>query len=178
MGRKAKATENGLVELIVDKWDGGKNTIVYVTEEVNKILEEKGLHVTFSRESIRRVIKSHEEEIAGTKKGVEAAKAMAEVFADNPGTEVAEAMTMHLSTLIAKDLRTVDSLEFDDPEKLVSSASRIAETQLKLSQARMKAVKALDKAKQQLKDELSKEIQSDPELLSKLCLIIDKTEIK
>ena len=160
MGRKAKATENGLVELIVDKWDGGKNTIVYVTEEVNKILEEKGLHVTFSRESIRRVIKSHEEEIADT------------------GTEVAEAMTMHLSTLIAKDLRTVDSLEFDDPEKLVSSASRIAETQLKLSQARMKAVKALDKAKQQLKDELSKEIQSDPELLSKLCSIIDKTEIK
>ena len=83
-----------------------------------------------------------------------------------------------ISTLIAKDLRTVDSLEFDDPEKLVSSASRIAETQLKLSQARMKAVKALDKAKQQLKDELSKEIQSDPELLSKLCSIIDKTEIK
>lgn len=178
MGRKAKATENGLVELIVDKWDGGKNTIVYVTQEVNKVLEEKGLHVTFSRESIRRVIKSHEEEIADTKKTVEAAKAMAEVFADNPGTEVAEAMTMHLSTLIAKDLRTVDSLEFDDPEKLVSSASRIAETQLKLSQARMKAVKALDKAKQQLKDELSKEIQSDPELLSKLCSIIDKTEIK
>ena len=178
MGRKAKATENGLVELIVDKWDGGKNTIVYVTQEVNKILEEKGLHVTFSRESIRRVIKSHEEEIADTKKAVEAAKAMAEVFADNPGTEVAEAMTMHLSTLIAKDLRTVDSLEFDDPEKLVSSASRIAETQLKLSQARMKAVRALDKAKQQLKDELSKEIQSDPELLSKLCSIIDKMEIK
>lgn len=88
MGRKAKATENGLVELIVDKWDGGKNTIVYVTQEVNKILEEKGLHVTFSRESIRRVIKSHEEEIADTKKAVEAAKAMAEVFADNPGTEV------------------------------------------------------------------------------------------
>lgn len=178
MGRKAKATENGLVELIVDKWDGGKNTIVYVTEEVNKILEEKGLHVTFSRESIRRVIKSHEEAIADTKKAIEAAKAMAEVFADNPGTEVAEAMTMHLSTLIAKDLRTVDSLEFNDPEKLVSSASRIAETQLKLSQSRMKAVKALDKAKKQLKDELSKEIQSDPELLSKLCSIIDKTEIK
>ena len=178
MGRKAKATENGLVELIVDKWDGGKNTIVYVTEEVNKILEEKGLHVTFSRESIRRVIKSHEEEIADTKKAVEAAKAMAEVFADNPGTEVAEAMTMHLSALIAKDLRTVDSLEFDDPEKLVNSASRIAETQMKLSKYRMQAVKALDKAKQQLKDELSKEIQSDPEFLSKLCSIIDKTEIK
>ena len=178
MGRKGKATANGLVELIVDKWDGGKNTIVYVTEEVNKILEEKGLHVTFSRESIRRVIKTHEEEIADTKKAVEAAKAMAEVFADNPGTEVAEAMTMHLSTLIAKDLRTVDSLEFDDPEELVRSASRVAETQLKLSQARMKAVKALDQAKTQLKAELAKERQSDPELLTKLCLIIDKTEIK
>lgn len=178
MGRKGKAAANGLVELIVDKWDGGKNTIVYVTEEVNKVLEEKGLHVTFSRESIRRVIKSHEEEIADTKKAIEAAKAMAEVFADNPGTEVAEAMTMHLSTLIAKDLRTVDSLAFDDPEKLVSSASRIAETQLKLSQSRMKAVKALDKAKAQLKAELAKEIQSDAELLSRLCAIIDRTEIK
>lgn len=178
MGRKTKAVENGLVELIVEKWDGGKNTVVYVTEEVNKALEEKGLHVTFSRESIRRVIKSHEEEIADTKKAIEAAKAMAEVFADNPGTEIAEAMTLHLSTLIAKDLRTVDSLEFDDPEKLVNSASKIAETNLKLSQSRMKAVTALDKAKKQLKAELSKEIQSDPELLAKLCAIIDRTEIK
>jgi hypothetical protein len=61
MGRKAKAQEHDLVELIIDKWEGGKNTIVYVTEDVNKILQEKGLKVTFSREAIRRVIKSHEE---------------------------------------------------------------------------------------------------------------------
>ena len=52
MGRKAKAQEHDLVELIIDKWEGGKNTIVYVTEDVNKILQEKGLKVTFSRESI------------------------------------------------------------------------------------------------------------------------------
>ena len=31
MGRKSKAMENDLVELSVDKWEGGKNRIVYVT---------------------------------------------------------------------------------------------------------------------------------------------------
>ena len=51
MGAKSKAQENGLVELIIDKWEGGKNTIVYVTEEVNKKLQELGLTVIFSRES-------------------------------------------------------------------------------------------------------------------------------
>lgn len=178
MGNKGKAEANGLVELIVDKWDGGKNTIVYVTEEVNRTLQEKGLHVTFSRESIRRVIKSHEEEIADTRKAIEAAKAMAEVLQDNPGTEMSEAMIMHISSLIAKDIRSIDSLEFDDPVELCNSAARLADTQIKLSQYRTKAIKALDKAKQQLKAELQKEIQTDPELLERLCAIIDKAEVK
>ncbi|MBQ0167253.1 MAG: DUF3486 family protein [Treponema sp.] len=178
MGAKGKAEANGLVELIVEKWDGGKNTIVYVTEEVNRQLQEKGCHVTFSRESIRRVIKSHEEEIADTKKAVDAAKAMAEVLKDNPGTEIAEATIMHISSLIAKDIRSIDSLEFDDPEKLVNSAARMADSQLKLSQYRTKAVKALDKAKEQLKAELMREIQSDPELLQRLCAIIDEANVE
>lgn len=178
MGNKGKAEANGLVELIVDKWDGGKNTIVYVTEEVNRTLQEKGLHVTFSRESIRRVIKSHEEEIADTRKAIEAAKAMAEVLQDNPGTEMSEAMIMHISSLIAKDIRSIDSLEFDDPVELCNSAARLADTQIKLSQYRTKAIKALNKAKQQLKAELQKEIQTDPELLERLCAIIDKAEVK
>ena len=163
MGNKGKAEANGLVELIVEKWDGGKNTIVYVTEEVNRTLQEKGMHVTFSRESIRRVIKSQKEEIEDAKKAIEAARAMAEVLKDNPGTEIAEATIMHLSGLIAKDIRSVESL---------------AESQMKLSQYRTKAVNALEKAKEHLKAELQKEIQNDPELMEKLCLIIDKAEVK
>ena len=77
MGRKSKAMENDLVELIVDKWEGGKNTIVYVTEDVNRILQEKGLKITFSREAIRRVIRSHEDEVAATKKAIEEAQKQA-----------------------------------------------------------------------------------------------------
>lgn len=68
MGAKSKAEEHGLVELIIDAWEGGKNTIVYVTEEVNKKIQELGLKVTISREGIRRVIKSHKEEIEDAKK--------------------------------------------------------------------------------------------------------------
>lgn len=178
MGRKSKATENDLVELIIDKWEGGKNTIVYVTEDVNRILQEKGLKVSFSRESIRRVIKTHEEEIADAKKAVEAAKAMAEVLKDNPGTEASEAMIMQIASLVAKDIRTIDSLEFDNPTELCVAVSRLADSQIKLSTYRTKAVKALEKAKEQLKSELKKEIQADSELLERLFAIVDNVEVK
>ena len=178
MGAKGKAEQLGLVELIVDKWEGGKNTIVYVTDKVNEALKEKGMHVTFSRESIRRVVKSHEEEVADVKKSVEAAKAMAEVLKDNPGTELAESTIMQISSLIAKDIRSIDALEFDDPADLCNAAARLADSQVKLSQYRTKAVKALDKAKEELKEQLRQAIQNNPELLLQLCEIIDKVELK
>ncbi|MEL5721654.1 MAG: DUF3486 family protein [Treponemataceae bacterium] len=178
MGVKSKAEQNGLVELIIDKWDGGKNTIVYVTEEVNKKIKELGLKVTISREGIRRVIKSHKEEIEDTQKAIDAAKAMAEVLKDYPGTEMSEAVLMQMTTLIAKDLRTIDSLEFDDPEKLITSAARVSEVQLKLSNYRTKAIKALEKAKEEIKRELQNAIKNDSELLERLYVIVDKVQVK
>ena len=178
MGAKSKAQEHGLVELIIDKWDGGKNTIVYVTEEVNKKIQELGLKVTISREGIRRVIKSHKEEIEDTQKAIEAAKAMAEVLKDYPGTEMSEAVLMQMTSLIAKDLRTIDSLEFDDPVDLFQSAARVAEAQLKLSNYRTKAIKALEKAKEEIKKELQNAIKNDADLLQRLYVIIDKVEAK
>lgn len=177
MGRKAKAQEHDLVELIIDKWEGGKNTIVYVTEDVNKILQEKGLKVTFSREAIRRVIKSHEEAVADARKSVEAAKAMAEILKDSPGTEASEAMIMQISGLIAKEISQIDSLEFENPVDLCQAASRLTDSQIKLSNYRTKAVKALDKAKEELKSELKKEIQADAELLERLFAIVDNVNM-
>lgn len=178
MGAKSKAQEHGLVELIIDKWEGGKNTIIYVTEQVNKKIKELGLKVTISREGIRRVIKTHKEEIEDTQKAIEAAKAMAEVLKDYPGTEMSEAVLMQMTSLIAKDLRTIDSLEFDDPVDLFQSAARVAEAQLKLSNYRTKAIKALEKAKEEIKKELQNAIKSDTELLQRLYVIIDKVEVK
>lgn len=177
MGQKSKVQQLGLIEYVVEKWDGGKNTIVYVTEEVNKKLEELGLKITISRESIRRALKTHQEEVEDTKKAIEAAKAMAEVLKDYPATEMSEAVLMQMTTLIAKDLRTIDSLEFDDPEKLIASAARVSEAQLKLSNYRTKAVNALEKAKTEIKKELKNAIQNDTELLEKLCKIIDKVQV-
>ena len=79
---------------------------------------------------------------------------------------------------MSKELRTIESLEFSDPSELCSTLSQVATTQLKLSTVRTKAVKALDKAKEELKAELKKEIQSDPELLERLFAIVDKVEVK
>ena len=165
MGRHSKAQDNGLVELIVSKSDGGKNTIVYVTDEVNRYLEENGLKVRFSRESIRRVIKSHREEVEDAKKSIEAAKAMAEILRDNPGTEATEATVMVLSSLITKEIRSIDSMEFEDPKQLVDAITKLADTQLKMSSARTKAVSALEKAKAQIKEELREAITQDADLL-------------
>ncbi|WP_252714638.1 phage protein Gp27 family protein [Treponema phagedenis] len=86
-----------------------KTQSFYVTEEVNKKIQELGLKVTLSREGIRRVIKSHKEEIEDAKKAIESAKAMAEVLKDYPGTEASEAVLMQMTSLISKDLRTIDS---------------------------------------------------------------------
>ena len=58
MGQKSKADVHGLKEIIVKHYDGGKKTIVYVTDKVNEELQRKGLKLTLSREAIRRVIRS------------------------------------------------------------------------------------------------------------------------
>jgi hypothetical protein len=177
MGAKSKAVEYGLTELIAEKWDGGKKTIVYVTEEVNNWLKQNGLKIAVSREAVRHAIRSHEDEIADVRKGVAAARAMAEVFKDHPGTELSEAMLMHLSQLITKELRNVESVSFEDPLELMTAAANVATAQAKLSQYRTQAVKALDKAKEKIKEELQQAIRHDPELLERLCKIVDEAKV-
>jgi len=178
MGQKGKPEQYGLTEFIVDKWEGGKKTIVYVTDAVAKEIEKRGLNIQISREAIRRVVKTHEEEIQDAKRSMEIAKNMAEIFQNNKGTEITEAALMQLSSLVARDIRQVDSLEFDNPESMINSAAKLADAQLKLSSYRTKAVSELEKAKDALKEELRKAVQSDPELLNKLITIVDKANLK
>ena len=178
MGAKSKAQEHGLVELIIDKWDGGKNTIVYVTEEVNKKIQELGLKVTISREGIRRVIKNHKEEIEDFKHNLETAKALAEVLKDNPGTEIIESAAVQFATLIQKEVRSIQSIEFENPKELANAITKLADSQVKLSNYRTKAIKALEKAKEEIKKELQNAIKNDSDLLQRLYVIIDKVEVK
>jgi hypothetical protein len=103
---------------------------------------------------------------------------MAEILKDYPATEASEAMMMQLASFLTTNLRTIDSINFDDPSELIQAASKVAETQLKLSNYRTKAIDALEKAKRRIKEELQKSIQSDPELLDRLCSIVDSAEVK
>ena len=178
MGAKSKAVEYGLTELIAEKWDGGKKTIVYVTEEVNDWLKQNGYKITVSREAVRHAIRNYEDEIADVRKGVEAARAMAEVFKDHPGTELSEAMLMHLAQLFTRELRNVESISFEDPVEMTLAATKLATAQAKVSQYRTQAVKALDKAKDKIKAELQQAVRHDPELLERLCKIVDGATVK
>lgn len=178
MGRKSKAEEYGLVELIVKKWKGGQKTICYVTEEVNKWLEENGYQITLSDESVRRVIKTHKQELEDVKKAVEAAKAMAAVLKDYPATEVSEVALMQMATLIAEDIREIDSIKITDINEATTNLSRIAHAQARLSDNRVKAAQALDRAKTEIKTELKNAIKNDAELLNKLYEIVDKVEVR
>ena len=177
MGQKSKADQYGLKELIIEKWDGGKKTVVYVTNEVNEQLRQEGLKITVSREAIRRFVRSYEDEIADVRKGVEISRAMAEVFKDNPGTEQSEAMLMYLSQLITKELRNIESINFENPSEMIHATAKLTMAQAKLSQYRTQAVKALDKAKAKIKAELQSAITRDPDLLQRLCKIVDDVKV-
>ena len=177
MGQKSKADQYGLKELIAEKWDGGKKTIVYVTEEVNEWLKQNGYKITVSREAIRRAVRGYEDEIAGVRKSIEASKAIAEVFKDHPGTEQSEAMLMYIAQLINNDLRNIESLNFENPVDLVRSFTEVTKAQAKLSQYRSQAVKALDKAKKEIKTELQNAIKNDPDLLDRLYKIVDNVKV-
>ena len=177
MGRKSKAEQFGLKEIIAEKWDGGKNTIVFVTEEVNTWLVDNGYKVMISREGIRRTIKTHEEGVADTKKSIETAKAMAELLKDYPATEASEAMLMQIASLITQDLRNIDSINFIDPADMVHAAAKIATSQLKLSHYRTRAIAELEKAKNKIKKELQDAIQNDPRLLERLIKIVDTAKV-
>jgi hydroxylamine reductase (hybrid-cluster protein) len=177
VGRKGKIEAAGLIELVAEKRDGGKNTIVYVTEEVNKYLKENGFKMTVSRGSIGRVVRGQEAFTAETRKAIDAAKAMAEVLKDYPATEATEAMLMQLAHLISTDLQNIGSITFDNASDLIEGFTRIANTQARLSGYRTKAVAALEKAKAKIKWELQKAIQSDPELLERLCRIVDDVKV-
>ena len=178
MGQKSKADQYGLKELIAEKWDGGKKTIVYVTEEVNDYLKQNGYRITVSREAVRHAIRNYEDEIADVRKGIEISKSMAEVFKDHPGTEQSEGMLMYLSQLIVKELRNIESINFEDPAEMIHATAKLTLAQAKLSQYRTNAVKALEKAKSQLKAELQTAIQHDSELLERLCKIVDDAKVK
>lgn len=174
MGAKSKAESLGLTEYIIDKWEGGKNTILYVTEETNKKLQELGLHITISREGIRRAIKSHQEELAEYKKALDMAKAMADILKDNPGTEMAEGILLQLTMLLQKEIRSISDIEFEKPEDLYRAATSIANAHEKLSSYRTKNVNAFEKAKKEIKAQIAREVQNDDELMARITEIIDR----
>ena len=178
MGQKSKADQYGLKKLIAEKWDGGKKTIVYVTDEVNAWLTQNGYKITVSREAVRHAIRSYEDEVADLRKSMEISRSMAEVFKDSPGTEQSEAMLMYISQLVTKELRNIQSINFEDPVDLIHASAKLTMAHAKLSQYRTQAVKALDRAKEQIKAELQKAIQHDPELLERLCKIVDDAKVK
>jgi len=177
MGQKSKADQYGLKELIAEKWDGGKKTIVYVTEEVNDYLKQNGYKITVSREAIRRAVRSYEDEIADVRKNIEAAKAIAEILKDHPGTELAEGTIMCLAGLVGEAARNTVSFSYEDPSKIIDDAAKLATAQTKLSQYRTQAINALEKAKKEIKTELQNAIKNDPDLLDRLYKVLDNAKV-
>jgi hypothetical protein len=177
VGQKSKADQYGLKEIIATHWDGGKNTIVYVTDKTNEHLKQNGLKLTVSREAVRHAIRSYEDKVNDLRKSMEQAKVMAEVLRDQPGTELAESMIICLSKVFYDHAPTVTSVNFEDPAKMIDGAVKLATAQAKLSQYRTQAVKALDKAKEKIKAELQNAIKHDPDLLERLCKIVDNAKV-
>ncbi|MDR0501860.1 MAG: DUF3486 family protein [Treponema sp.] len=178
MGQKSKADRYGLKEIIIKNYAYGKNTVAFVTEQLNEELKQKGLILTVSREAVRRVVRSHEEQVSEIRKNIEASKAIAEIFRDHPGTEMAEGTIALLAGMIGESARNTEVAPDASMSDLINDLTKLHNLQLKFSQYRTKATDALNKAKEKIKAELQQSIQNDPELIERLCKIVDEAKVK
>jgi hypothetical protein len=130
-----------------------------------------------SREAVRHAVRKYGDEIADVRKGIEISKAMSGIFKDHPGTEQSEAMLMYLAQLVTKELRNIESINFENPAEMIQATAKLTPAQAKLSQYRTQAVKALEKAKEKIKAALQNAIRHDPDLLGRLCTIVDSVKV-
>jgi len=170
MGRKNKVELFGLVERVIQLYDNEQKTL----EDIETILREEGYDL--SRESIRRSLKSSREVAEQYKRAVEESKVIIETVRNNPNTDVIETITSMLAGQLFEYIKSVDSLQFKDPKDMVVAIKDLANSQVKISQFRLKFQDGYETAKKEFLSALKKEMSGHPDLLYQLTQIVTGME--
>lgn len=169
MSRRSKVELYGLVERVVRLWEEGKTL-----QEIEGILRSEGYDI--SREAIRRKLKSVKEVAEVYRKSVEEAKVLLEEVRNNPNTDVVEVVNTLLAHHLMNFIKSVESIDFDDPMKFIEAVRKLSDAQVRVARLRLDYQRGFEAAKKEILEAVSAELSKHPELKQKLIAIIDKIE--
>lgn len=172
MGRRSKAELLGIIERIIDMYEGDKLSI----KQIEEILNEEGYDI--SREAIRRSIKSSKDVASQYTRAASEAKVLIDTVRDNPNTDVVEITTNLLTKQLFDFVRNIDELTFEDPTKLILAVNRLSSSQVRIAKQRLTFQNGYNQAKDDLMRRLKGELEKYPDLLGKLALIVSGMEAR
>ncbi len=166
--RRTKVELLGLVERVIELYEGEKRTI----RQIEEILRSEGYDI--SRESIRKSIKKSRELAEVYKRSLDEAKVLLETVKNSPNTDVIEVTTSLLAHRIFEFVKSIDSIDFEDPGELVRALKRMADAQVKVAQMRLSYQKGFEEAREQFMGELLRELEAYPEVTAKIVEIAQR----
>lgn len=166
MGRRSKAELLDLIERIVEMHERNHMTI----KEIEAQLRDEGIDI--SREAIRRSLKSSQNVAAQYKKAASEARVLIDTVRDNPNTDVVEVTTNLLTKQLFDFVQSIDDLQFENPNELILAINRLSSAQVRISKQRLNYQNGYNQAKNDVLQQLKKELQNHPEILAKLTMIV------
>lgn len=172
MARKSKAQLYDLLDRIIHLYEEENMNLL----QIESLLREEGYDI--SRESIRRSIKTSKQLAIELRRTREETVELVRAFEGMPAAETGEVMVDFLTTKIFESIKSIDELNFDDPQKLISAVASLNNSKINIAKLRLSFESGVEKAKSKILQELSKNLISDAQLFEQLSKIISETEVK
>ncbi len=171
MGRKSKMELYGLIERAIEMSAKEHLTI----EQITDIFRDEGYNL--SRGSVQRSLKTSKEAAEEYRKAFEESRAVIETVRDNPNTDVIETITGMLTSKFLAYVKSIDEIDFDDPNKIMDAVAKLSNSQVKIAKLRLEYQKGYDAARKDFIRALNKELEErHPDLLTQLTAIIAAME--
>lgn len=135
MPPRKKADLYNIVQRIIHLYVDQKKHV----REIEGILRAEGYDI--SKSSIHRTIKNYQDAAKELIEFEKEVKTLIETFKDKPATDYLEAGAKMLSGKLFKIVSQIIDMDFDDPEKLINSISKLSNTVEKLQRYREERLK-------------------------------------
>lgn len=164
----------GLIERIVEMYHKRKMSLV----DISAALAEEG--ITLSKSAIHRTLRTaHEGDAAAAnayRVALAEARAMLDLVQGEPNTDVLEVVTSFLATKLLKNVKDIESLDFDDPQRLIDAVYRLTRAQVATGRLRMEFEKGFTAARARILDALAADLGADPELLERVRALVGRVQ--
>jgi len=170
MGGRSKVDLYGIAERVISLYMKEGKTL----KEIEELLREEGFDI--SRESIRRSVKSAKEAASEYTEAYEESRAIVDAVRENPNTDTYEAITSLIASHLLKEVKNIESFDFEDPAQMLNSISKMARTQVQISKHRLNFEKGFAAAKREFLSALDSELASYPDLKAELTRVVSGME--